>query len=78
MDAFDQPFPQIAAKTGWVRLRQADVVVQMEHRRPRPVDAGGSRQDLQKLELRDLGGGDERGLAALVDGRSQQLGSPSR
>ena len=54
-----KPLPQIQPKRRRMRDRQADVLVQVKHLHPRPVDPGRGHQRLEELELRRTSGRNE-------------------
>ena len=57
--ALHDPLPEIAAEARGMGGGHADVLVEVEEDRPRPVDAGRLHERVQELELGGAGGGDD-------------------
>src|ERR1700722_2293114 len=57
----NKAFHQIFAETGGVVDRKANVLIEVEHFDARPVDAGSGGEELEEIELRGTGGGDDAG-----------------
>jgi hypothetical protein len=66
MDLADQALLQIEPETGRVIGRQANVLIQMEHRDPRPIYLWLAREMRQEGKLRGARGHDDARRATLV------------
>ena len=71
LDNIDKAFPQIFAKTGGMYLRNADVLIKMEHRCVVPVNCLICGQCCEEIKLGCPRRDDETGMSVGIDRRAQ-------
>ena len=70
----DEPLAEVAAETGRVLGREADIFVEMEDGHPLPWDRRLGHEFREHLELRRPRGHDERDLPAIAHRVADRLG----